>query len=129
MSHPVLREIYEHIEQAVMNGRSWSTQDFTHHANAEVAQWAIELTFEKYELANWSLREIVVPSPRDRVEKDLDKTLLLFKRKRVVQRIHELMSDLKKSDLSDSERQRIMEEHQKFTVLKRAIDSQMGRVV
>jgi len=129
LSHPVLREIYEHIEQAVMNGRSWSTQDFTHHANAEVAQWAIELTFEKYELANWSLREIVVPSPRDRVEKDLDKTLLLFKRKRVVQRIHELMSDLKKSDLSDSDRQRIMEEHQKFTVLKRAIDSQMGRVV
>jgi hypothetical protein len=63
------------------------------------------------------------------VEKDLDKTLLLFKRKRVVQRIHELMSDLKKSDLSDSDRQRIMEEHQKFTVLKRAIDSQMGRVV
>ena len=129
LEHPTLKRIYEHIEHAVRSGRAWNLQEFTHHPDEEVAQLAIELTFEKYELANWSMREIVVPSPRQRVDRDLDKTLLFFKRKRVVQRIHELMQELNRADLSEVDRQKIMEEYQKFTTLKRAIDGRMGRVV
>ena len=129
-NHPVFQRIFTTISQRIENEEPWSLNDFTDRdEDPEVKSMAVELTFEKYELAAWDKREIVVPKPVERVKRDLEQRILHFKRKRIYQILNEIEQKLKEGFELEQDRERLVEQQMKFNKMRRDLDKRFGRVV
>lgn len=129
-NHPVFQRIYTTVAQKIENGELWSLNDFTDRdEDPEVKSMAVELTFEKYELADWDKRQIIVPKPIERVKRDLEERILHFKRKRILQIMNANMQKMKEGFETEEDRDRIYEQQMKFRQMLLELDKRFGRVV
>jgi len=129
-NHPVFQRIYTTVAQKIENGELWSLNDFTDRdEDPDVKSMAVELTFEKYELADWDKRQIIVPKPVERVKRDLEERILHFKRKRILQIMNANMQKMKEGFETEEDRDRIYEQQMKFRQMLLELDKRFGRVV
>ena len=130
---PVYQKIFDLYKNFVDNGEIKSNKTFTHHDDKEIADTAINILAEPFELSqNWFKKhKIRISKESDNLEKTIFHSLHTLKLDKLKQRRQNLQESLKNLN-GDTDNSEVLERMQKIDNLNKkvkAIAEKLGRIV
>lgn len=126
-ANPIFAKIYYELIEQINQDQNIASERLIHHSSPEISKTVSDLLMEdeRYELSDWSRKEIVV-SPREKhLAKAVSDSVMNLRRVLIQLKIEELMSNIQASEERESDMELIM----RYTGLKNMIFERLNRVV
>lgn len=125
--NPIYNEIFLEAGSLLNQGQIVSGTYFARHENEGIMNKTIDLITEKYELSDWSLKEIHVKDLTNNLDKSLKESILRLKEKRLSKQIQELAEAIK-TNLDDEQLLKTKKKLVKMTTVRQRINNELNRV-
>ena len=102
-------------------------QHFVRHQDPEISQVISELISDKYQLSDWSKKEIFVPTETDKLKDLVTEAVVRLKSKEVKLKIENMLKQMKNNEVSEADRLNFLHNIQQLSKLSMHIDKKLGR--
>ena len=127
-THPVFHKIYtEFIAHINESEIILDEQHFVRHQDPEISQVISELISDKYQLSDWSKKEIFVPTETDKLKDLVTEAVVRLKSKEVKLKIENMLKQMKNNEVSEADRLNFLHNFQQLSKLSMHIDKKLGR--
>ena len=128
---PVCQTIFNHFASTLQDGATTiDMQYFVNHPDAAVRNKAITLMMEELHISDkWAKeKHIYVPTPEDKLQVDVEETILNFKMKKLEQKINSIDSQFPYAT-DDDERLMLMAQKMQLNKIRQKLGAALNRVV
>lgn len=126
---PVLKEIFNEFISAYEKEMELSAQHFIAHNDEKIKNMAIELVSARYELHNWSSKNIRVATEEQNPKRMVNTAIISFKEKKIAQLIEENRKQMKDACDAGTDFQQFLHQQKILDDLKRQLAKEPGRVI
>ena len=127
-THPVFHKIYaEFIAHINESEIILDEQHFVRHQDPEISQVISELISDKYQLSDWSKKEIFVPTETDKLKDLVTEAVVRLKSKEVKLKLENMLKQMKNNEVSEADRLNFLHNFQQLSKLSMHIDKKLGR--
>jgi DNA primase len=127
-SHSVYNKIYiEFVTHVNEHETILDDKHFVRHQDPEISQAVSELLSDKYQLSDWSKKEIFVPTETDKLKELVVESVIRLKSKQVKIKIAEMLKQMKENTVPEEERLKFLHNFQQLNNLSMHIDKELGR--
>lgn len=126
---PVLKEIFNEFISAYEKEMELSAQHFINHNDEKIKNMAIELVSARYELHNWSSKNIRVATEEQNPKRMVNTAIISFKEKKIAQLIEENRKQMKDACDAGTDFQQFLHQQKILDDLKRQLAKEPGRVI
>ena len=127
-SHSVYNKIYtEFVTHVNEHETILDVTHFVRHRDPEISQAVSELLSDKYQLSDWSKKEIFVPTETDKLKELVKESVIRLKSKQVKIKIAEMLMQMKENTVPEEERLNFLHNFQQLNNLSMHIDKELGR--
>ncbi len=125
--NPIYNEIFLEASSLLNQERIVSGTYFARHENEGIMNKTIDLITERYELSDWSLKEIHVKDMSNNLDRSLKESILRLKEKRLSKQIQELAEAIK-TNLDEEQLLKTKKKLVKMTTVRQRINNELNRV-
>lgn len=127
--NPVYRRIIAEFIAAQEQGRLLKKEDFLNHTDTDFRTTCIELVFSKYELHNWSRKNIEVFSEEQKLKQMVKGSIYSYKMKLLLKMIDDNQRLMDSAYQSGQPVEMWMKTQHRLNELKSQLGNEMGRVL
>ena len=126
--NPNFQHVFKEYIDNFNAGTLLKPEFFTRQEDQKITRLVSDLLAEKYSLADWSRREIILKPKTDSIPRFTSEAILRFKTVKVDNLIKNSVSGLK-SVLSDEEKDGILREIKKYLQFKSELNHELNRIL
>ena len=127
-SHAPYQQLFDLISHAWDERRHLMTSDeLLRYPDQSLVSLVADLHAEKYQLAQWEKKEIMVANPLESLSLHIQQSILRFKEATIDRHVKDIIATLQATD--DSDKQALLEKFGRLQTLRNALREQLRRVV
>jgi DNA primase len=127
-THTAYNKIYtEFVNHVNEHETILDDKHFVRHQDPEISQAVSELLSDKYQLSDWSKKEIFVPTETDKLKELVVESVIRLKSKQVKIKIADMLKQMKDNTVPEEDRLNFLHNFQQLNNLSMHIDKELGR--
>jgi len=127
-THTAYNKIYtEFVNHVNEHETILDDKHFVRHQDPEISQAVSELLSDKYQLSDWSKKEIFVPTETDKLKELVVESVIRLKYKQVKIKIADMLKQMKDNTVPEEDRLNFLHNFQQLNNLSMHIDKELGR--
>jgi DNA primase len=127
-THTAYNKIYtEFVNHVNEHETILDDKHFVRHQDPEISQAVSEFLSDKYQLSDWSKKEIFVPTETDKLKELVVESVIRLKSKQVKIKIADMLKQMKDNTVPEEDRLNFLHNFQQLNNLSMHIDKELGR--
>ncbi|MEZ7837885.1 MAG: DNA primase [Flavobacteriales bacterium] len=127
-THTAYNKIYtEFVNHVNEHETILDDKHFVRHHDPEISQAVSQLLSDKYQLSDWSKKEIFVPTETDKLKELVVESVIRLKSKQVKIKIADMLKQMKDNTVPEEDRLNFLHNFQQLNNLSMHIDKELGR--